>query len=459
MRSADSNIEASLVDRRLADEQQLFIRQHPRSQELFAKSERTLLRGVPMSWMSEWHGGFPVFLAEAHGAELTDVDGITYADFCMGDTAAMAGHTPAATVKAVNDRVRRGSTAMLPTEDAVWVGSELARRFGLPIWQFSLSATDANRWILRLARALTGRQRIMVFDGCYHGTVDETVVALDPTGHPISRKGNIGHAFDPASTTEVAEFNDLESVERILICRQVACVLTEPALTNAEAIVRPSPDFHAGLRALTQQTGTYLAIDETQTFPNGPGGCTQEMELRPDFLTIGKAIAGGIPLGAYGMTEAVADLIRRRRLHMGDVGAVGGTLAGNALSMAAARATLGEVLHDQVHRQINLLGRRVADGIDEVIRAPGLPWHVVRLGSRVEFRYLPEPPVNARQAMAAADPALDAYLHLSLLNRGVVMTPFHNMALISAATNAAHVDSYLGAFTEAVAALIPLSEN
>src|SRR2546430_7981791 len=221
MRSADSNIEASLVDRRLADEQQLFIRQHPRSQELFAKSERTLLRGVPMSWMSEWHGGFPVFLAEAHGAELTDVDGITYADFCMGDTAAMAGHTPAATVKAVNDRVRRGSTAMLPTEDAVWVGSELARRFGLPIWQFSLSATDANRWVLRLARALTGRQRIMVFDGCYHGTVDETVVALDPTGHPISRKGNIGHAFDPASTTEVAEFNDLESVERILICRQM----------------------------------------------------------------------------------------------------------------------------------------------------------------------------------------------------------------------------------------------
>jgi len=452
--AADAVVDRAILTMRLTDERRIFAKQHPRSQELFAASQQTLLRGVPMSWMSEWQGDFPIFLDEAHGAELTDRDGITYADFCLGDTAALAGHAPAMTVAAVQTRVARGTTAMLPTEDSAWVGAELGRRFGLPIWQFSLSATDANRWVLRLARELTGRKKILVFDGCYHGTVDETVIALDSNGHAVSKDGNLGAAFDPATCTQVVEFNDTESLKRQLANAEIACVLTEPALTNADGIVLPATGFHTALRALTQQTGTYLAIDETQTFPNGPGGYTGEFGLKPDFLTIGKAIAGGVPMGAYGMTQEVAALINGRNLRMSDIGAVGGTVAGNALSLAAARATLGEVLTDEAHRSMNALGERLAIGVRTVIKNRRLPWHVVRLGSRVEFRYLPAPPQTARAAHAAVDQVLDAFLHLYLLNRGVLVTPFNNMALISPATDQSQVTRYLTVLGDALDSLL-----
>jgi glutamate-1-semialdehyde 2,1-aminomutase len=412
-----------------------------------------------MSWMSEWHGGFPIYLAGAEGALLTDVDGITYVDFCLGDTGALAGHAPKAVGAAVEAQYSRGATAMLPTEDAACVGKELKRRFGLPVWQFSLTATDANRWVLRLARELSGRQKLLVFNGCYHGTVDETVVALDVTGRAISRSGNIGSAIDPTVTTEVVEFNDIDALERILATREIACVLTEPVLTNAGGIIPPAPDFHSSLRELTQQTGTYLALDETQTFPNGPGGYTGEHGLQPDFLTIGKAIAGGLPLGAYGMRLAVAAAITKRELEMGDIGAVGGTLAGNALSLAAARATLGEVLTDEAHERMNALGARFADGVEKVIRTRELPWHIVQIGSRLEYRYLPAPPRNASEAFDAVDEELDAYLHLYLLNRGVLLTPFHNMALMSPATEPGHVDRHTEEFAAAVDALPALSSR
>ena len=451
--------DASRIDRarlsRLSErERRAFSQRNPRSRALFDQARHTLLNGVPMSWMSHWAGGFPIFVAEANGASLTDVDGHTYADFCLGDTGALAGHAPSATAGAVRAQYERGATTMLPTADATWVGAELARRFGLPVWQFSLTATDANRWVLRLARALTGRNKILVFNGCYHGTVDETVVRLDQNGSPAARPGNAGAALDPVQTTEIIEFNDIQALERALETRTIACVLTEPALTNAAGIIPPQPGYHQVLRQVTARTGTYLVLDETQTFPAGPGGYTGENGLSPDFLTIGKAIAGGIPLGAYGMRREIAEAIIKANLNMGDTGAFGGTLAGNALSLAAARATLGKVLTDEAYHWMNSLGARFADGVVSVITASGLQWHIVRIGARLEYRYTPEPPRNGTESAHAADDELDCYLHLYLINRGVLMTPFHNMALISPATQETHVDRHTQVLAAAVEELL-----
>jgi glutamate-1-semialdehyde 2,1-aminomutase len=435
-------------------ERRTFSERNPRSLDLFGQAKQTLLNGVPMSWMSSWAGGFPVFVAEADGARVTDVDGHAYVDFCLGDTGALAGHAAGATAEAVRAQFARGAAAMLPTADAAWVGGELARRFGLPVWQFSLTATDANRWVLRLARELTGRAKVLVFNGCYHGTVDETVIELDKAGRPAARPGNLGAAFDPTQTTEVIEFNDIPALERALRDRAIACVLTEPALTNAAGIIPPQPGYHQALRDLTASTGTYLVLDETQTFPAGPGGYTGEHGLNPDFLTIGKAIAGGVPLGAYGMRREIADAIAAAKLDMGDGGAFGGTLAGNALSLAAARATLADVLTDQAHRRMNDLGARFAAGVKSVITSHGLPWHIVQLGARLEYRYSPDPPRNATESARAMDEELDAYLHLYLLNRGILMTPFHNMALMSPATQEADIDRHTRIFADAVEELL-----
>ncbi len=448
-----------LVDRKrltelLELERRTFSERNPRSRALFDQSKRTLLNGVPMSWMSCWPGGYPVSAANAKDATITDVDGHAYVDFCLGDTGAFAGHAAAATADAVRAQFARGATTMLPTEDAAWVGAELARRFGLPVWQFSLSATDANRWVLRLARELTGRAKVLVFNGCYHGTVDETVIELDKAGRPGARPGNAGAAFDPTRTTEVIEFNDILALERVLRARAIACVLTEPALTNAAGIIPPQPGYHEALRELTARTGTYLALDETQTFPAGPGGYTGEHGLSPDFLTIGKAIAGGIPLGAYGMRREIADAIAGAKLDMGDSGAFGGTLAGNALSLAAARATLANVLTSDAHRRMNALGARFADGVKSVIASRGLPWHIIQIGARLEYRYSPNPPRNATESADAKDEQLDSYLHLYLLNRGVLITPFHNMALISPATQEADIDHHTRVFAAAIEELL-----
>src|SRR6266536_333439 len=403
-----------LVDRKrltelLELERRTFSERNPRSRALFDQSKRTLLNGVPMSWMSCWPGGYPVFAANAKDATITDVDGHAYVDFCLGDTGAFAGHAAAATADAVRAQFARGATTMLPTEDAAWVGAELARRFGLPVWQFSLSATDANRWVLRLARELTGRAKVLVFNGCYHGTVDETVIELDKAGRPGARPGNAGAAFDPTRTTEVIEFNDILALERVLRARAIACVLTEPALTNAAGIIPPQPGYHEALRELTARTGTYLALDETQTFPAGPGGYT---------------------------------------------GAFGGTLAGNALSLAAARATLANVLTSDAHRRMNALGARFADGVKSVIASRGLPWHIIQIGARLEYRYSPNPPRNATESADAKDEQLDSYLHLYLLNRGVLITPFHNIALISPATQEADIDNHTRVFAAAIEDLL-----
>src|SRR4051794_4524533 len=438
----------------LEAERARFADEHPRSRALFEDARRNLLAGVPMSWMTMWPGGHPVFATEASGARITDADGITYVDLCLGDTGAMAGHATAATAEAVSERYARGATLMLPTEDSTWAAGELARRFGLPQWQLTLSATDANRFAIRIARQITGRRRILVFSYCYHGTVDESFIVVGPDGRPVSREGNVGPPVDPTETTAVVEFNDADALERALREDEIACVMTEPALTNI-GIVLPEPGFHDALRELTRSTGTLLLIDETHTFSAGPGGYTAANGLDPDLLTIGKAIAGGVPAGAFGMSEQVADRVGGQLdADYEDTGGVGGTLAGNALSAAAIRATLDRVLTDDAFDRMIELAGRFTEGVQGVIDSHDLPWHVVQLGARAEYGFLPEPPTSGGQAAAGSDPELEEYLHLFLLNRGVLITPFHNMALMSPATEAADVDQHTEAFAEACELLV-----
>jgi len=438
-----------LLDREL----ERFEREHPRSRELANEARGPLLSGVPMPWMIRWPGGFPVFAAEAEGARFTDVDGHEYVDFCLGDTAAMTGHSPAPTVRAVAEQAARGITLMLPSEDSLWVGRELTRRFGLARWQFALTATDANRFAIRLCRELTGRPKILVFNWCYHGSVDETVATLRD-GVVVERDGNVGPPVPLDETTRVVEWNDGDALERELAHGDVACVLAEPALTNI-GIVLAEPGFHDALRAATRDTETLLIIDETHTLCAGPGGYTAAYGLDPDVLTVGKAIGAGIPAAAYGFSALVAERLEAMLPadERADVGGIGGTVAANVLSLAATRATLAEVLTDEAFERMIALGERFETGVAGVIERHGLPWHVTRLGCRVEYLFRPERPRTGSEAAAGGDPLLDRLIHLYALNRGILLTPFHNMALMSPATIEADVDLHTEVFDDAASEL------
>jgi glutamate-1-semialdehyde 2,1-aminomutase len=424
-------------------EREEFARRHPRSRELHEQARGSLLAGVPMSWMTMWAGGHPIYLDFAEGARLVDVDGNEYADFCLGDTGAMAGHSPAPVMRAIRERV--GLTTMLPTDEAAWVGEELQRRFGLPYWQFSLTATDANRWLLRMCRQVTRRPKVAVFNWCYHGSVDEAFVTLEG-----SREGNVGPMVDPAETTRVVEFNELDSVEAALAHGDVACLLMEPALTNI-GIVLPEDGFLDGVRELCTRHGTLLIVDETHTLSAGPGGCTAAWGLQPDAISLGKSIAGGVPVGAYGVSGELAERIAADEdADYEDTGGVGGTLAGNALSLAAARACLGEVLTATAFERMDALRERFVAGVEAALERHSVPWSVVSLGARAEYRFAASPPRTGAESAAAADRDVEEYLHLYLLNRGVLITPFHNMALMCPATTEAQVDRHTEAFTAAV---------
>ncbi|MGO4343573.1 transaminase [Pedococcus sp. 2YAF34] len=441
----------------LAAEQAEYTAHHPRSRELFAEADNLFGR-VPMTWMNMWSGGFPLYLDRATGNRITDVDGHTYVDFALGDTGAMAGHSPAPTVAAVQRRAGElgGITTMLPTEDAQWVGAELQRRFGLPLWSFTLSATDANRWAIRLARLATGRPKVLVFAYCYHGSVDEAFALPGPDGKAESRPGNVAPPVDLDLTTRVATWNDLESVEAALAHGDVAAVLTEPALTNI-GIVLPEDGFLARVRELATQYGALLMVDETHTFSTGWGGATRAWGLQPDIFVIGKSIGGGIPCGAYGITAEVAAAVTRHTdagdADIVDVGGVGGTLAGNALSTAAMRATLGEVLTEEAFAHMVELATRYTAGVQATIDELDVPWSVSQLGARAEYRFARPAPRTGEESAAAADEELDAYLHLALCNRGVLMTPFHNMALMCPETSQEDVDRHTAVFREVVGAL------
>jgi glutamate-1-semialdehyde 2,1-aminomutase len=440
----------SLLERERATYRQ----RNPRSLEAY-NSASHLFGRVPMTWMNKAAGGFPLYAAKARGARVEDIDGHVLIDFCLGDTGAMAGHSPAPMVEAVVEQIatKGGVTTMMPTADADWVGSELERRFGLPYWSFSLTATDANRWAIRLARAITGRPKILFNSYCYHGTVDESLIVVGPDGRGISREGNVGAPSDVTVTSRVAEYNDLEGLERELAHGDVAAILMEPALTNM-GIVLPANGYLSGVRELTKKYGTLLINDETHTFSAGPGGATRAWGLSPDMLTIGKAIAGGVPVGAYGLSAELAHhLANRSDLDMVDVGGVGGTLAGNPVSVAAARATLEHVLTDRAFEVMIALSTRFTAGVQQVIDTHELPWSVSQLGARTEYRFTSPPPSNGTESHAATDGELEDYLHVYLANRGILMTPFHNMALMSPATSEADVDRHHEIFSEAVGEL------
>jgi glutamate-1-semialdehyde 2,1-aminomutase len=450
MKNIDRGRLASLMGR----EQKKFVDERPKSKALFERARKSLLAGVPMHWMVKWAGAFPPFVREAQGAHFFDVDGHRYIDFCLGDTGAMTGHSPFATVKAVEEQSRRGITLMLPGEDAIFVAEELAKRFGLPFWQFALTATDANRFAIRLARQITGRGKILVFNWCYHGTVDETFITLDANGRAEARRGNIGPAVNPAVTTRVVEFNDVAGLERALAAGDVACVLAEPVMTNV-GIVHPQAGFHAALRELTRKHGALLIIDETHTICAGPGGYTRAENLEPDVLVFGKAIGGGIPGAAYGFSQEMADkIMSAQELEDCDVGGIGGTLAGNALSLAAMRATLTKVLTKEAFDRMIPLAERWATGVAKAIAEAELPWHVTRLGCRAEYMFGASAPKTGMEAHDAMDFELERFMHLYAMNRGILLTPFHNMALMSPQTENDDVDQHTKVFRDAVRELV-----
>jgi glutamate-1-semialdehyde 2,1-aminomutase len=440
------------IARLAASERERFAAERPGSRRLAERAQAHWPGGVPMHWMRDWGTPFPLVVTEARGAELTDADGHRYADFCLGDTGAMFGHAPPAVVAALHAQVERGMTAMLPSVNVVAVGDLLAQRFGLPLWQVTQSATDANRHVLKWARAITGRHVVVVFDGCYHGAVDDALVATEK-GRTVARAGLVGQVVDFASHSRVVDFNDAVALERALAPGDVACVLAEPIMTNA-GMVLAAPGFLAGLRQLTRRHGTLLVIDETHTLSSGPGGHAREVGLEPDLLVVGKAIAGGFPCAVYGFTaEVAADIERVVASTPSGHSGMGTTLAGNPLALAALRACLAEVMTDAAYEHMQAMANRLRAGLELLIRRRELPWHVVGVGARTELGFGARPALTAREALEAAHPDLEHALHLYLLNRGVLLTPFHNMMLTSPATTAPHVDALLTALDAALGKL------
>ena len=449
---------SSILEAMLAREQSRYAANHPRSRELFAAGQAHYLYGAPSHWMRRWAGGFPLYAKSASGAHVTCIDGFDYVDLCLGDTGGMCGHAPAAVTEAVSAQLARGATLMLPTPDAQWVGAELSRRFGLPYWGFTTSASDSNRAVIRMARMITGRDKVLVFNGCYHGSVEEAHVAL-ADGRVVMRNGIHANAVDHARVSKVVEFNDLPALEAALAPGDVACVLTEPMMTNYGMIV-PEPGYLAGMRELTRRTGTLLIIDETHTFSNGPGGYTPAHGLEPDLFVIGKAVGGGIPVGLYGVSADVAErfwrvvpkvnpAVVKQSAHLG----FGGTLAGSAVQVAAVRAVLDRVLTDSAFASMLRLAERLAEGARALIAQARLPWYVAQSGARVETMYAPEPPRNAGDVARGRDGTLEALLHVFFMNRCVLLTPFHSMMLMCPATTVQDVDRYLAVLAEFAKAL------
>jgi glutamate-1-semialdehyde 2,1-aminomutase len=424
-----------------------FARNNPKSASLAGAAKRSLFGGVPMHWMADWPTPFPLFVAEASGARFKDVDGHDYIDFCLGDTGSMFGHSPEPVAAAIREQSSRGYTTMLPGADAVWVGDELARRFGLPFWQVAATATDANRYALRWARAIRGREKILVFDGCYHGTVEETMVRLKD-GKTIPRPGQLGAVTDVSRTTRVVEFNDIAALEAALSHGDVAAVLAEPAMTNI-GMVLPDEGFHAALRALTRKHGTLLIIDETHTISTGPGGWTRGFGLDPDFFVLGKPVAGGIPCAVFGFTAEIAKRMEdaRTRAHAGGHGhsGMGTTLSANAFAMHAMRANLEHVMTEAAYAHMLKLAQHLRDRLNDLFRTRNLNWSVTQIGARCEFQFCATPPRTGREAEAAFHDSLERCIHLALLNRGVMITPFHNMILVCPQTAIDDVGRLVGA--------------
>jgi glutamate-1-semialdehyde 2,1-aminomutase len=428
-----------------ARERARYVGAHPRSAALAAASQPHYLWGLPLHWMRDWALPHPLFVEQASGNRLRCVDGIEHIDYCLGDSGAMFGHSPPPLARALAAQAARGLTAMLPGSALAEVGAALQRVFGLPRWQLALSASDANRFVLRWARALTGRRRIAVFDGCYHGSVDDTLVDRAPDGRTLARASLLGPAHDPAAVTVVLPFNDAAAVEAALAPGDIACVLTEPALTNC-GLVPPQPGFLEAVQAACARHGTLWVLDETHTLSSGPGGWARLHGLQPDLLVVGKAVAGGVPCAVYGFGDALAQRMAAARAaapagHSG----IGTTLAGSLLALAALRASLDDVMTDAAWAAMLGAAGALHGALEDLLRRHRLPWSVTRLGARLELQFCRTPPRDAQQARAAFDEPLERALHLYLLNRGLVVTPFHNMLLVPPMTGAGDIAALVDA--------------
>ncbi len=428
----------------LERERERYAQRNPRSAALATQADAHLLFGVPLHWMRDWGTPFPLHVAQANGAHVVDEDGHTLVDFCLGDTGAMFGHSPLPVQMALQRQATRGLTTMLSTEDASVVAKALSEHFGLPYWQFALSATDANRYMVRWIRAATGRKKLLVFNGCYHGTIEDVFVDL-VQGQPVQRESLLGPVHDLLEHTVVVEFNDLAALEAALQGGDVACVLAEPAMTNI-GMVLPAPGYWQTAQSLIRQYGALMVMDETHTISTGAGGYCQVHGLEPDALVLGKPVGGGVPCAVYGMSAALASRAVRAKAdappgHSG----IGTTLTGNMLSMAAMRATLTEVMTPTAYAHMLPLARQLAEGVRHILAERHLAWCVTELGARVEFQFCPEPPQNGSEAGAQLDAELEHLIHLGLLNRGVLITPFHNMMLVCPQTTTEDVQRLLAA--------------
>jgi len=436
----------------LARERQTYTERNPKSAAQAARAAQHLLFGVPLHWMNDWATPFALQVSSAQGAHLSDIDGHTLADFCLGDTGAMFGHSPPVVSRALAEQAQRGCTTMLASEDAVIVAEALAQRFGLPMWQFAMTATDANRFVLRWIRAATQRKVLLVFNGCYHGTVEDVFVDL-VDGKPVQRHSLLGQVHALTQTTRVVEFNDLAALQAALAPGDVACVLAEPVMTNI-GMVLPQSGFWEQAQALIRRHGAMLVMDETHTISSGPGGYCQAHGLRADAVVVGKPLGGGMPCAAYGFSAELAQRVVAAK-HNAPAGhsGIGTTLTANLLAMAAMRATLTELMTPAIYAPMHALTSTLSEGLRAVIAHHKLPWCVTQVGARTEFQFCATPPVNGTQAGQAMNPALEHAIHLYLLNRGVLITPFHNMMLICPDTTADDVRLLLRAFNGALSEL------
>lgn len=439
------DISKSTIARLQESEATAYTAARRKSQKALEKGIAHFLDGVPMHWMRDWPMPFPFVVESAKGSTITDIDGHMLDDFCLGDTGSMFGHSPAPVAKAIRTQASRGLTYMLPSEESLELGAMLSEMFGLPEWQIATTATDANRFALRVARAVTGRDKILVFNGCYHGSVDETMVRIR-NGKPINRPGLAGEFRDLTDRTRIVEFNDLAALESALAHEDVACVITEPVLTNS-CMVLPDPGFHDGLRALTRKFGTLLLIDETHTISSGLGGYTRTHKLQPDLFVLGKPVAGGVPASVWGMTgEVAARWQKESREREPGYSGMGTTLSANPLQFAAMRATLSQVMTASNYARMERGAARLQKGIATAIQKHALPWHVARVGARVEFICAPGPLRNGAEAELAHAPELEATIQLALVNRGSLIAPFHNMMLVAPTTMTHQIDRLIANF-------------
>ena len=430
---------------------------HPKSHMLAKQAAQHFLYGVPMHWMNDWGTPVPLFVESANGAHFTCADGIDYTDFCLGDTGAMFGHSSLAVTNAIALQAQKGFTAMLPSTLAPNVGKALSDFFGLDYWQLATTATDANRFVLRWARAVTQRKKVLVFDGCYHGTIDDAMVDMalsDDTmldtvdGKTINRQSLLGQVQDLTLYSVAVPFNDITAVERELAKCDAAALLTEPALTNC-GMVLPNHGFIEGLRALCTKYGTLLVLDETHTISTARGGWAKLNKVTPDFLVVGKPIAGGLPAAAYGFNNEMATRMQAAKdaAPAGHSG-IGTTLSGNMMTLAAIHATLTETATEKAYTQMLALAGLLEQQLNDAINAHKLPWNISRMGARLELQFCATSPKNAQQARAAQNDTIESAIHLYLLNRGVLLTPFHNMMLVCPATSKADINKLIQVFNE-----------